>query len=174
MSRVFKSVLLRAFVGFALGALIGATILWLVRRGTVAEPMSAGTLFVNFLLSGLYGALVVGATTFYAVERWSIARATLCHLFVTLAGLYALGLAQGWLAFTAPGFLILTASSVAFYFLIWLAQYLSYRRRIGQMNRCVRVLKDAQNRSRLLDDRRQSVGIRQNRPNHPLTEEEYP
>lgn len=143
MNRLIKSALWRGVVGFALGMLAGVAILYLACPDALAGA-GPGALIAHFLLSGLYGALGVGATVVYDIERWSITRATLTHLCVTLGGLYALGLAQGWLALTALGFLVPTLGFIAVYALIWLFQYLSFRRKVSQMNQTVKAWKSLQ------------------------------
>ena len=145
MDPIYKNALWRGALGFALGVPMGLGILYWTRSG-VADGMSNGALLAFILSGGLYGAVAAGATVVYDIERWSVARATLTHLLFTLGGLYLLGLAQGWLAFTPFGFFVPTAAFIAVYFLIWLAQYLSFRRKVDQLNRR---LKRQQRRTKL-------------------------
>lgn len=144
VNRLLKSALRRGAIGFALGMLVDAGILCAVCPGVFAGEAGPGTLIAYFISSGLYGAVVMGATVAYDIERWSITRATLTHLFVALGGLYAMGLVQGWLTFSVFGFLVPTLGFIAAYFLIWLVQCLSYRRKVSQMNRTMKAWKSLQ------------------------------
>ncbi len=144
MNGLLKSALRRGAIGFALGMLVDAGILCAVSPGMFAGEASPGALITCLVTSGLYGALGMGATVTYDIERWSISRATLTHLFIALGGMYALGLAQGWLTFSVYGFLVPTLGFIAAYFLIWLVQCLSYRRKVSQMNRTMKAWKTLQ------------------------------
>ena len=144
MDGLFKSVLCRSVIGFALGLLAGAGILCLV-PGAFTE----GTAWPAICLIScpVYGAVAMGSTVVYDIERWSVARATLTHLLFTLGGLYLLGLAQGWLAFTLFGFFIPTAGFIAVYFLIWFVQWLTLRDKIRRVNRGMKEWKAMKNRT---------------------------
>ena len=144
MNGLLKSALRRGAIGFALGVLVEVGILCAVSPGMFADKAGPGALIVCLVSSGLYGALGMGATVAYDIERWSITRATLTHLFVALGGLYALGMAQGWLTLSVLGFLVPTLGFIAAYFLIWLVQCLSYRRKVSQMNRTMKTWKRLQ------------------------------
>ncbi len=144
VNRLLKSALRRGAIGLALGVLADVGILCAVRPGVLAGEAGSGALIAWLVSGGLYGAVVMGATVAYDIERWSITRATLTHLFVALGGLYAMGLVQGWLTFSVLGFLVPTLGFIAAYFLIWLVQCLSYRRKISQMNRTMKTWKSLQ------------------------------
>lgn len=149
MDRLFKSAVLRGMIGFVLGGLVSVGILcW---ASSEALGGDAGRLASHLLAGGLYGAAVMGATTLYDIERWSLARATLAHLSVALVGLYIVGLAQGWLTPSLLRLLVPTLAALALYFLIWIVQYLSYRRKIDQMNRGVKGLKGPRSQRRPSD-----------------------
>lgn len=138
MNPLVKSAVWRGALGFALGVPVNLGILCWARPDAFAGGMSNGALLTFILSGGLYGALALGSSVAYDIERWSVARATLTHLLVALGGMYLLGLVQGWLALTPFGFFIPTAGFIALYFLIWLVQYLSLRRKVGQMNRGIK------------------------------------
>ena len=151
MNRLIKSALWRGVVGFALGMLVGVGILYWACPSAFAGEAGPGALIAHFLSSGLYGAVGVGATVMYDIERWSITRATLTHLCVTLGGLYALGLAQGWLALTVFGFLVPTLGFIAAYALIWLVQWLSLRGKVRKMNRNLKAFRTTYRRRSACD-----------------------
>lgn len=146
MDPIYKNVLWRGALGFALGASVSMGVLYWVQPGAFAGGLSNGALLLFTLSGGLYGAVAVGSTVVYDIERWSVARATLTHLLITLGGLYLLGLVQGWLAFTPLGFFVPTAGFVASYFLIWLVQCPSLRRKVTQLNRRLGARRRGRNR----------------------------
>lgn len=145
MDSLLKSALRRSVIGFALGLLAEIGILCLLSPGTFAE--GAGRLAVCLFTGSLYGAIAVGASVAYDVDRWSLTRATLTHLLVALGGLYVLGLVQGWLTLSLYGFVVPTLGFIALYFLIWLAQSLSLRHKVRQMNLGLKDWKTPKNRT---------------------------
>lgn len=144
MDKTVRDGLLLGAIGFALGVLVGAAILALLIHHAPGGRTDPEALIRFILFSGVYGALGMGASVVYRLERWSITRATVTHLLIALGGLYALGLAQGWLSPSVRGMLLPTLGFIAVYFLIWLAQYLAYRREVSRMNQGVKALKSLQ------------------------------
>ena len=124
---MWKRAALLSLAGLAAGMLIGVCIM-LARDMTLQEALP------GILAGGIYSAAAMGSTIVYGIEKWSIARATVTHfLFVFL--LYALlAVFLGWFRPGDPVFWIVLAAMAAVYVLIWLLQYLSYRRKIQEMN----------------------------------------
>ena len=122
-----KAVLLGA-VGYAVGIVIGVIIFLCNSSRGFAEALP------YILLSGIPGAVAMGSTVIYEVEKWSVARATVTHFLITFVGLYLVGFALEWFRFGEPAFWIFTAAMVAAYVLIWLIQYTAYKRQVRKMN----------------------------------------
>ena len=125
MKTYWRSALFRAVIGVSLGMTVG--LLFLQRHG--CSPLAC------MLPSGVYGALVMGATVVYDIEAWSLTRSTLCHLLIALAGFCALGLIQRWLA-SVPLWMLIVF--IAAYFFIWLIQWGVCYQRVRRMNRALR------------------------------------
>ena len=124
---MWKRATLLSLAGLAAGMLIGVCIM-LAKSLTLQEALP------GILAGGIYSAVALGSTVVYGIEKWSIARATVTHfLFVFL--LYALlALSLGWFRGSDPAFWIVLAAMAVGYVLIWLLQYLSYRRKVEEMN----------------------------------------
>ena len=125
MKTYWRSALFRAVIGVSLGMTVG--LLFLQRHG--CSPLAC------MLPSGIYGALVMGATVVYDIEAWSLTRSTVCHLLVALAGFCALGLIQHWLVHVPAWMLIVF---IAVYFFIWLIQWGICYQRVRCMNNALR------------------------------------
>lgn len=125
MKALVRGAVFRAMLGASLGMLAGA----LLCQGMGLSPLEA------MLTDGAYGALAMGSTILYDVEPWSLARSTVCHLLIALAGFCALGLAQNWLGrvplWMLPAFL-------AAYFAVWLVQWMTCYHRVCRMNAALR------------------------------------
>ena len=122
-----KAVLLGA-LGYAVGLVIGMAIFLCNSSRSFAETLP------YILLSGIPGAVAMGSSVIYGVEKWSVARATVTHFLITFGCLYLAGLALDWFRFGEPAFWIFTAAMIAAYVLIWLIQYMAYQRQVRKMN----------------------------------------
>ena len=125
----WKKATLFALIGFIIGALIGIGFLLADReRPGLMEALP------HILVGGVYGAVAMGSSIVYDIESWSIARATVTH-FLACFGLYFLiVITMGWFRLDDPTFWMVIALMVIAYVLIWLFQYLSYKRTIRKMN----------------------------------------
>lgn len=125
---LWKKTMLLGLAGFVLGVLI--CIGFMLARSS--EGLKAA--FPNLVISGIYGAVAMGSSIVYDVEKWSITRATATHFLLVFALYFLLVLSMGWFSLSDPVFWIVVGAMVAVYILIWLLQYLSYRRQIREMN----------------------------------------
>ena len=126
---LWKKAFLLGLGGFVCGALIG------VAFGLFGSPDSGGLTLPNVLMGGFYGAVAMGSSVIYEIEKWSVARATATH-FLLAFGLYILlVLSLGWFRIDDPVFWIVIAAMVAVYVLIWGIQYLAYSRKVRTMNK---------------------------------------
>ena len=132
---LWKKTMLLGLAGFVLGVLI--CIGFMLARSS--EGLKAA--FPNLVISGIYGAVAMGSSIVYDVEKWSIARATATHFLLVFALYFLLVLSMGWFSLSDPVFWIVVGAMVAGYILIWLLQYLSYKRQIREMNDELKKLK---------------------------------
>ena len=130
MNKTWKHALLLSVIGLAVGLLIS----WLFTLMAGGKEGLGFPTWMNYLLGALQGALAMGSTVVYDIERWSVTRCTVTHFLIAFGGYTALGLIEGWFLPGVPGFWIMTAAMVAVYFIIWLAMYSSYKRTIKRMN----------------------------------------
>jgi len=132
---LWKKTMLLGLAGFVLGVLI--CIGFMLARSS--EGLKAA--FPNLVISGIYGAVAMGSSIVYDVEKWSIARATATHFLLVFALYFLLVFSMGWFSLSDPVFWIVAGAMVAGYILIWLLQYLSYKRQIREMNDELKKLK---------------------------------
>lgn len=126
---LWKKATLLGLAGFAAGALIS------IGFGLAGSPDGRlNASFSDMLAGGLFSAVMLGSSIMYEIESWSIARATATH-FLLAFGLYFLVVrAMGWFSLDDPVFWTVVAVMAAGYVLVWLFQYLAYRRKIREMN----------------------------------------
>lgn len=147
MSNLRKKALWLALLGVVLG--IGVGLMFYVFAGPggfLAQEENRLAMFMYFLLCGLYGAVNMGTSAVYDIESWSILRCTLTHFGITLVStvlFFGTMILLGWLTAPPAGVCLLAAAAyVVIYFLIWLAQYLSYRKKVRKMNATLRKWKN--------------------------------
>lgn len=142
MKELLKKSALLGTIGFALGLLVGFGFLIYHGIQTVVTANGAGWTVAYMLICGAMGMVNMGTMTLYEIERWSLTRATLTHLAITLATCCGLGLFLGW--FNSSTAWIMLAAFIIAYFIIWLIIYLSYKRRVRKLNEELKHWKDAQ------------------------------
>ena len=124
---LWKKATLLGLAGFVIGA---AIVICLVLLDS--QPLQGA--FAHIVIGGIYGAVAMGSSVVYGIEKWSIARATATHFLLVFALYFFLVISMGWFSLSDPVFWIVVGTMVAVYILIWLIQYLSYRRQIREMN----------------------------------------
>lgn len=102
----------------------------------LAGSPTAATL-LTVLVMGLFGALCVGGTCFYEIERWPLALSTAAHYLSMSLGYLIPNWLLRWnmpmkLLLTIEGFMTLGFS------LIWLFMYLLYKRQVRELNKLIR------------------------------------
>ena len=90
--------------------------------------------------SGLYGAVAMGGSIVYQFERWGLLKATLVHYTLTLAAFLITNAALNW--FPASVLAIVLIPFTVVYFIIWLVQYLRWKKTIQEMNQDLERLAD--------------------------------
>ena len=133
-----KKALWLSLIGFVLGVGVGVLMHALSDGGVLSRAENRLSLILYYLASGLYGAGNMGTSALYGMEDWSILRCTATHFAISIGSsvLFFGGMILlGWMHLPPLGwFLLMLIAFVAVYFLIWLLQYLSYRKKVKQMN----------------------------------------
>ena len=142
-----RKLLKMAGIGFALGMIMGNGIAWLA-DGTVVNPVlvnalgsRAGSVLIQTLLSGLLGAVAMGGTLLYDLERWPLLAVSVCHYGMIEAAYAAAALLLGWVR-SGTELLIMMAVQLAVYLVIWLIMFLRYKAEVRRMNELLRESKN--------------------------------
>lgn len=141
-----KNALRLSLLGFMLGVGIGMLFYSLAgSEGYLAQAENRPARLVYFLLCGLYGAANMGTSAVYGIEEWSILRCTLTHFLISVGStvlFFGAMVLLGWMGMPPAGVCALIgAAFVAVYALIWLMQYLAYKRKVKIMNAKLRAWK---------------------------------
>ncbi|SEL07034.1 Protein of unknown function [Butyrivibrio sp. ob235] len=141
MNRLIKKGIVLATIGFWIGLAIGVFISFLANGNADGPMVFTGEIFLKLLAGGIYGAIPMGGSVMYEIEEWSIFRATATHFVITFSGFIILAAVQGWLRLDNPVFWIISVAFQVCYFLIWLFNYLAYRKYIREMNDDIRAIR---------------------------------
>lgn len=154
-----RAVVLSSF-GFALGMLLGVVITSIsvtlsMEDGKVYLCVPEFTRFIGneltafliqAILSGVYGAVGMGVSVVYSIEKWSLVKASVVHFFATVSMYF---LVSGFLRWFSPFInplesLIMLAIFVAIYVMIWSFNYISYKIQISKINMRLNRLKNGE------------------------------
>lgn len=139
MKDVRKKAIVFSLAGFAAGVAVAFVFYALLEPGDfLSQEENRGALILYFFLSGIYGMVNMGTSAVYDIDAWSILRCTLTHFLISVGSTIAFFgtmIALGWMSMPPLGFCALIGGAfVLVYALIWLAQYISYRRQVKKMN----------------------------------------
>ena len=138
--------LLGAPIGLAISTAIAIAISLVIGDGrfypVVPELIASCGTEINVVLlqsvcSVLYGAAWAGASVIWEIDDWSILHQTATHLMICSLATFPMAYFMRWMEHSIEGILIYFAIFLAIYFLIWISQYLSIKKRVQQINRKV-------------------------------------
>ena len=144
MREFWKKTLIMAAIGFAAGILVGLGFLLPHGVGAYYAEYGAGWIALHLGMSGLLGAVNMGSTTIYDLERWGLLRCTLTHFLIAMSCLCLIGFSMGWFSLRDPVTLGILAICVVGYFIIWRIMCLRYQRELRRINKALKTWKDAQ------------------------------
>lgn len=143
---MLKKVLLRAGIGFLIGALVGDFIAFLTSTSSTEGvtfasqqllDMSGGNAVIAMILqslfSGLYGALCFAGMSLYDVDRLPLAAATALHCGLIVLPFIPISYLLGWVGGVLET-VIIAAIQIAAFFMIWLILYFVYKKQVKELN----------------------------------------
>ena len=119
-----------------LGALISIAIcLTLYAVGSYDELIlnNKPFVFAQIIGSVILGVVAMGGSVVYDFDRWSLTKVTIVHYVLTMGTFVLCCFFLGWFSHDIL-FIVFIIFTVA-YFIIWLINYLIYRREIRRINR---------------------------------------
>ena len=137
MKYLWNKAFLLGLIGFVLGILTGAGFMIIGYVGKVQEE-TIQSLVWYFVVCGIYGAFAMGSSVVYEIEHWSITRCTVIHFLSVFIAYTIVGLSQRWFSLNDPEYYIIMAVMIAVYFIIWLVQYMKYKRQVDLLNENLR------------------------------------
>lgn len=117
--RYWKDFLLRGALFGGLGCIVVATVCLSVGLATGDTAMTTLDFFRATVSGYALAFVVAGASVFYQIEEWGLAKATLLHLAVLYCAYLGTNLLNGWLDWDWVSVGIYTGIFLAIYLVIW-------------------------------------------------------
>lgn len=142
-----KKALLRGVLGAPLGVFIGYTITVLISLGwgqgwyapvvpALTETMGSeiGAVTLQYMLSALMGFAFAFASAIWEIERWSLARQTVCHFVAITLGTLPIAWVCHWADNVPGGIWGYFGIFAIAYVVIWLVLTTAIRKKVRQVN----------------------------------------
>ncbi len=142
-----KQIIRNFLLGFPLGMAIGFTISIGISLGIgTGEFYSCPPLLIDrmgselggtiaqALLSGILGSFFCAASLIWDIEEWSLLKQTIVSFLVLTAVMIPVAYLAGWMEPTLMGLLSYVALFALIYMVIWVALFISIRRKILKIN----------------------------------------
>ena len=140
----FKKALLRGILGIPIGvfimSLVGLLIslilgkLSLVSPAFLGNPSDLTAYAIQFILSCVIGFAFAFSSTFFEVEKWSIAKQTFLHFIAIAIVYFPTAIYLGWVELKSVSIAIYALIFILVYVIIWLTQYSTMKNKIQKLN----------------------------------------
>lgn len=152
-----NQIIKRGLVGFPVGIAIGFVITLIISAcigdgfyypvtpeliGSMGNEMNAVNL--QTALCGIMGSGFAMASVIWELDSWSLAKQSGIYFLIACIIMFPIAYITNWMKHTITGVLSYVGIFVAIFAIVWIAQYLSWKRKIKRMNECFKKGKDAQ------------------------------
>ena len=141
-----KAILSRALMGFPMGIAIGQCISLLVSAllgqstfevcvpsFVTAMGSELSAVALQTLLCGILGAASAASSLVWTAD-WSLLKRTVVNFLLLTGAMLPIAYVTGWMEHSVKGFLLYFAAFTLIFALIWLCQYLAWKRRVKKLN----------------------------------------
>ncbi len=128
--------IINSLIGFVIGTFVGVGF-WMLTPG----DDSGRSLPVHLIMSAIHGMIPVGAATIYDIESWGLTKCTIVHALITFATIVAIEIPMKW--WPSQGqFAVAIVIYIAIYAIIWLFNYLYWKRTVRDINARLGLIRD--------------------------------
>ena len=150
-----KQIIKRGLVGFPVGIAIGFVITLMISAfigdgyyypvtpeliGSTGNELNA--VILQTVLCGIMGSGFAMASVIWELDSWSLAKQSGIYFLIACIIMFPIAYITNWMKHTITGVLSYVGIFVAIFAIVWIAQYLSWKRKIKRMNECLRKGKD--------------------------------
>lgn len=94
-----------------------------------------GAAVLQFFLAGFLGGVFGSSTMLWEIEKWSLAKQTVCHFFVITIAMLIVAYICNWMSHSVLGFVSWIGMFIVVYIIIWTICYSHFKRKIAQINK---------------------------------------
>ncbi len=127
-----RKAILLGLIGYIAGCVIGFCFALRNESFTFAGALP------DILLGGIPGAIAMGSSVIYDIEKWSLLRATVTHFLIVMGAMLLACFVLKWFEPWSTPFWIMLAAELAGYIIIWLIMHQCYKAKVRKLNEMLR------------------------------------
>ena len=150
-----KQILSRGLVGFPVGIAIWFVITLIISAyigdgsyypvtpeliGSMGNELNA--VILQTVLCGIMGSGFAMASVIWELDSWSLAKQSGIYFLIACIIMFPIAYIANWMKHSVTGVLSYVGIFVVIFVIVWIAQYLSWKRKIKRMNDCFKKEKD--------------------------------
>ena len=150
-----KQILSRGLAGFPVGIAIGFVITLIISAyigdgsyypvtpeliGSMGNELNA--VIFQTVLCGIMGSGFAMASVIWELDSWSLAKQSGIYFLIACIIMFPIAYIANWMKHSVTGVLSYVGIFVVIFVIVWIAQYLSWKRKIKRMNDCFKKEKD--------------------------------
>lgn len=128
--------IIKSLIGFIIGLFVGIFFWSLNARTDFGKEF-----LVHLVMSGVYGLLAMGGSVVYDIESWGLLKATVSHYVLVMFDYIVVAVLLKWYT-RVSDLLISIVIMTVLYAMIWLFEYLVWKRTIREMNAELRKMQE--------------------------------
>lgn len=145
-----KKIIERSLIGAVIGIVIGnmiaivTSLIWGQGYYSPCEPIfiqemgsEINAVIVQTLLTAILGAAYAGSSVIWEIDDMSIAKQTGLFFLVTSLAMFPIAYVTHWMEHTFMGFIIYFSVFVGIFIVIWLSQYVMWKKQIHEINNSI-------------------------------------
>ena len=150
-----KKIIKRSFLGFPLGITMGYLITILISLGRangyyspcVPELISImgneiNAVILQTILCGILGVGFAASSIIWEMDSWSIVKQTRIYFLIVTAVMMPIAYLLYWMEHSVAGFLGYLGIFVLIFAVIWISQFLLWKKNVDKMNACIGKARD--------------------------------
>lgn len=142
-----KQLIQLALFGFPIGVTIGYAItlvISIIIGNGLYYPVNTefittaggelNAVLIQTLLSGIVGSAFSMGSLVWDIDSWSLAKQTGVYFAIACVALFPISYYANWMPHSVPGAIFYVGMFVLVFVLVWIAQYMSYKKQIAEVN----------------------------------------
>lgn len=138
---MYKKSILLGIIGYIAGCAVG--LIFALQN----NPFSFADALPQILLGGIPGAIAMGTTVIYDIEKWSILRVTVTHFLIVMVVTLLASFVLKWFEPWSTPFWIMMAAEAIGYILVWIIMYSCYKAKVRKLNETLKESQEAKTNS---------------------------